>query len=129
MFIQNLSTQQQSQLLSLSKELVGIDGDIDEKESVMISVIEQQCDSNALVEDVNREILPSLFEDNSSKTSLFLELIGLAFSDGTYHEAEEAWLKDLAKELSVSSDVFADMHSWVERQMNLVVEAQKLMEA
>ena len=129
MFVQNLNDTQQSYLLALSKELIGIDGELDEKELAMLQILESQCNDGIEEVDVDFETLTTVFEDQIHKTSLLLELIGLAYSDSAFHETEKKWLEKLIGALGIENSKYQKMVTWVEAQMKLVVDAQELMEA
>lgn len=129
MFVQNLNDTQQSYLLALSKELIGIDGELDEKELAMLQILESQCNDGIEEVDVDFETLTTVFEDQIHKTSLLLELIGLAYSDSEFHETEKKWLEKLIGALGIENSKYQKMVTWVEAQMKLVVDAQELMEA
>ncbi|MEC8328118.1 MAG: TerB family tellurite resistance protein [Pseudomonadota bacterium] len=129
MFVQNLNDTQQSYLLALSKELIGIDGELDEKELAMLQILKSQCNDGIEEIDVDFEMLTTVFEDQIHKTSLLLELIGLAYSDSEFHETEKKWLEKLIGALGIENSKYQKMVTWVEAQMKLVVDAQELMEA
>lgn len=129
MFVQNLNDTQQSYLLALSKELIGIDGELDEKELAMLQILESQCNDGIEEVDVDFETLTTVFEAQIHKASLLLELIGLAYSDSEFHETEKKWLEKLIDALGIENSKYQKMVTWVEAQMKLVVDAQELMEA
>lgn len=127
MFVNNLNPRQQECLLGLSKLLVEADGSLSEKESEILAVIESQCETSVAVVEDPLSALGEYFEDNSSKVALMLELVGIAYADSEYHEAEQALIKKIAGLLNVSFDLLSDIEKWVERQFALVQEAKELM--
>ena len=46
MFIQQLNSVQQAALYSFSKKLISVDGNIDERETILLETIALQCQAN-----------------------------------------------------------------------------------
>lgn len=129
MFVGNLDTEQQQVLLALAKKMAQADSKVVDKEIDILNVIRSQCASHLVVpEKVDIPNLSTLFLTQISKTSLLLELIGVANADGEYHNTEKKITFEVAKSLGFSSELFSDMESWVLRQFALVREANSFME-
>ncbi|HCE2475722.1 TPA: TerB family tellurite resistance protein [Vibrio parahaemolyticus] len=95
MFIQNLEPKQQSALLYLAKEVMDADDELHECEDQVLSLLMSQVDASVTPEAISLEGLSALFDTNSSKASLLLELIGVAHADGDYHHNENALIKKI----------------------------------
>ncbi|HDM8167578.1 TPA: TerB family tellurite resistance protein [Vibrio harveyi] len=127
MFIQNLEPKQQSALLYLAKEVMDADDELHECEDQVLSLLMSQVDASVTLEAVSLEGLSSLFDTNSSKASLLLELIGVAHADGDYHHNENALIKKYAQFLGVTEEKLLKLENWVSKQLSLSVEAQELL--
>lgn len=129
MFIQHLNNEQQATLITFAKKIIAIDGNIDEKEELMLEAIRSQCDDSVNF-DSNPELgeLGSLFEFQHQKVAFMLELIGVAYADETYQDSEKTVIGQIAEVLNISPSLLTDMDNWVKRQMILVNEAKLFME-
>ncbi len=129
MFIQNLNEIQQHALLSLSNQIVSVDGNIDEREIAMLNTLRSRCNST-LNNDIHvkPEQLRGMFETKIQKTSFMLELIGMAFADHDYGSEEKLFLSEIANILDISEVQLEDFENWVQRQFILVQEANRFME-
>ena len=129
MFVGNLDTEQQQVLLALAKKMAKADSKVVDKEIDILNVIRSQCASDLVVpENVDIPNLSALFKTQISKTSLLLELIGVANADDEYHDTEKKITLEVAESLGISAQLFSDMESWVLRQFALVREANSFME-
>ncbi|MFH0270571.1 TerB family tellurite resistance protein [Vibrio jasicida] len=127
MFIQNLEPKQQSALLYLAKEVMDADDELHECEDQVLSLLMSQVDTSVAPEAISLEGLSALFDTNSSKASLLLELIGVAHADGDYHHNENALIKKYAQFLGVTEEKLLKLENWVSKQLSLSVEAQELL--
>lgn len=129
MFISNLSSsKQQSVFLGLAKQLIASDGNIAPKETALLETIQQQITAGVTPSDVSLDTLNNVFECKKSKSSLLLELLGLAHADQDYHVTEKDFLNQVANACGVSENDLRDMESWVVRQLALVSETVQFME-
>lgn len=128
MFIQNLNLEQQSALYHFSKKLITADDHVDERETLLLETIVAQCSDNV---DFNKTFtlveLSTLFSNNSQKVAFLIELIGVGYADQVLEESEDNFIKHIAETINVESQRLDELKSWVQRQMALVVEAQKLL--
>lgn len=129
MFIQNLNEMQQQALLSLSNQIISVDGNIDEREIAMLNTLRSRCNSTLSIDvHVKPEQLRDIFETKIQKTSFMLELIGMAFADNDYGNEEKLFLSEIANVLDISEVQLEDLENWVQRQFILVQEANRFME-
>lgn len=127
MFVQNLNAKQQSVLLYLAKEVINADNNLHESEQDILSIIMSQVESSELLEVIRPEEIASLFDTNMSKASLLLELIGVAYADGDYHNEERALIKKYADTIGISEQQLRNLEDWVSKQLQLTLEVQKLL--
>ena len=128
MFVNHLNPLQQGCLLGLSKLVIEVDGSLSSKETEVFSIIKSQCQDTVSVAEEPMSLIEDCFKDNTSKVSLMLELVGVAYADSEYHENEKALLNNIANKLGLSQDLLQDIETWVERQLALVKEAQVMLE-
>ncbi|QLE07753.1 TerB family tellurite resistance protein [Pseudoalteromonas shioyasakiensis] len=127
MFIQNLDTKQQSALLYLAKEVIDVDEQLHESEEEILSILASQVDASISPESVSLDGLAKLFNTNTSKISLLLELIGVAHADGDYHHKEKGLIHKYADAMNVSEEKLLQVEGWVSKQMSLSLEVQELL--
>ncbi|MFA0210028.1 DNA repair protein [Vibrio artabrorum] len=127
MFIQNLKPKQQSALLYLAKEVMEADDELHECENQVLNLLMSQVDTSVVPEIISLDSLSDLFDTNSSKICLLLEIIGVAHADGYYHHDENALIKKYAQVLDVTEEKLLKLESWVSKQLSLSLEAQKLL--
>ena len=129
MFVQNLNTSQQEILLSMAKQVISVDGIIDEREMNLFYVLKSQCNQDVKDEEsINFEKARELFSTKASKVSLMLELIGVAHADEEYRREEQEFIKKVANSIQISENILCDLENWVKRQIILVKEANLFME-
>lgn len=129
MFIQHLNLEQQSALYHFSKQLIAIDGHIDERETLLLETIVSQCSNNVdLDRTFNLVELSPLFSEHSEKMAFLLELVGVGYADQILVESENNFIKHIAEAIGVDLSLTEQLKDWVQRQMALAIEAQKLLE-
>lgn len=129
MFIQHLNRKQQSALYYFSKQLIAVDGHIDERETLLLETIATQCSSDTdfdaafdLVE------LSTLFSEKPQKMAFLIELVGVGYADQILNESENGFIQHVAETIDVELPQLEEVKDWVQRQMALVTEAQKFLE-
>ncbi len=127
MFINSLSSVQQSAFLSIANQLVSIDGDVDKSERVLMRLYKSQMNVGVVEVECLFESLPLIFDDHKSKMVLIIELIGLACVDGDYDRDEKAFLLEVSGILDINNAKVVKCEEWVERQIALVDEANIIM--
>lgn len=127
MFIQNLDKKQQSVLLYLAKEVMDADEKLHESELEILNILAKQTEGSVSPEVITLEEIAVLFDTNISKSSLLLELIGVAHADGDYHQEENLLIKNYAKALGVSDKKLLMLENWVSKQLELTLEVQELL--
>ena len=128
MFIQNLNTEQQFLLVEMAKTIITSDGKVSDKEQVVLNTILAQVSEEALVlTDVTVADAGRIYDTQTAKSSLLLELLGIALADDDYHDDEEEYLLDIARKISVSAEHLNGLKNWVETLMNHMKKLEPLM--
>ncbi len=127
MFVQNLNSKQQSVLLYLAKEVMEADKNLHDSEQEILTILASQVEQSVLPEAVQLEDIASLFDTSISKTSLLLELIGVAHADGDYHHEENVLIIKYADAIGISEEKLRNLEDWVSKQLQLTLEVQKLL--
>jgi len=128
MFISKLNLEQQSVLLALAERIAAADGVSHEKEALLMAALKAQSHDGVAPATVELSKLAGVFDSQSAKSALMLELLGIAFADSDYHASEKALVNEVASALSIDSELLSDMESWVSRQVLLMQEANGFME-
>jgi hypothetical protein len=127
MFIQNLTREQQEVLLYLGKKIIAADGVLTDSEVEFIDALKSQMPKNTTENEVQYNDLPKIFNTNSSKASLLLELLGVAHADNEFQDSEKEMLIEIASHLHISKDKLFEMNDWVITQLELVKKASIFM--
>lgn len=127
MFVARLNGRQQGLLLTLSKQLIAVDGNVQEKETTLLATLQAQMSPGIEAAEVSQ--LGEDFPTQESKAALLLELLGLAHADEEYHLDEQDFITQIARQIGVGKDLLTEMEDWVMRQFALVREAEEFMES
>lgn len=127
MFIQNLDKKQQSVLLFLAREVIDVDEQLHDSEKEILTILTNQAESSASPEAIELKDLAAIFDTNISRSSLLLELIGVAHADGDYNPDENALIKKYANALDVTEEKLLKLENWVSNQLALSFEVQELL--
>lgn len=127
MFVNGLDKNQQSALLYLSHEVAKADGDLHELQMGLMEVIKAQCEDNVQEQEVTLDELSQVFDNNSAKCSLLLELLGVAHSNNDYDPREKALIGQYAEALSISKNKLKELETWVTKQLALMEEVKQLI--
>lgn len=60
--------------------------------------------------------------------AFLIELVGVAYADQVIEESEDNFIKSVAESLNVDLSIIEELKDWVQRQMALVLEAEKFLE-
>lgn len=129
MFIQHLNDEQQAALYYFSKELIASDGYVDERETLLLEGITAQCNNSANLDktfDIKK--LSEIFSEKAQKMAFLIEFVGVAYADQVIAESEDNFIKSVAESLNVDLSIIEELKDWVQRQMALVLEAEKFLE-
>ncbi|MTI12207.1 hypothetical protein E1189_04000 [Sansalvadorimonas verongulae] len=128
MFIQNLNAKQQFLLVEMAETIITSDGKISENEQVVLNTILAQVSEEAKVlTDVRISDVGRIFDTQTAKSSLLLELLGIALADDEFHDNEEEYLLDVARKISVSAEHLTELKDWVVGLMKHMKKLEPLM--
>ena len=129
MFVQNLNERQQGVLLHYADEVMRTDRSIKAEELMAMDLLRGQTEPGVKAEDVPIEQLPGVFEDRLSRVSFLLELVGMGYADEDFDPEESELVGRIAEVFSLHEDgTIRAIESWVRDELDLMNEAQKLME-
>ena len=129
MFVQNLTERQQGVLLHYADEVMRTDRKIKAEELMAMDLLRSQAEPGVRAEDVPIEQLPGVFEDRLSRVSFLLELVGMGYADEDFDPAESRLVLRIAQVFSFHEDgTMRAIEGWVRDELDLMRDAQKLME-
>ena len=128
MFVDYMTDKQQAALLHFAHEVMRADGALDAEERAQMEVIRVQVRPGVEPEPIPIDSLLKLFDQRAPRVALFLELLGMAYSNEDVDPHQSRLLQAVADALRFDDRDVPAMYSWVERQFSLVREAYALME-
>lgn len=113
MFVDQLSPEQKSALISLFTFVARADGRLDGKEWRYLN---RFCEIHGLTYDINEELVLSEickpFLLHKSKMIALVETVKMALSDLEYGESEQSCLKEIVKCMALDDDIFSTLNQW-----------------
>ena len=133
-YLQMLVGPQRRALMELLAYLSGVDGDVSLEEVMFISETAGQLgvDETAgeLFEAVAQKGIAEVcacFDREDVRTIALAELIGIAFADGHYDEAERAAVREITSVMGVAVQKLERLETWVEQGIEWETEGRRLM--
>ena len=127
MFVDKMTDKQQAALLHFAHEVMMADGVLEADERAQMDVIRKQLRPGVEPEPIPIDSLDELFDQRAPRVALFLELVGMAYSNENLDPHQSQLLQVVADALRFDDRDVSTMYSWVERQFSLVREAADLM--
>ncbi len=129
MFVQNLNERQQGVLLHYADEVMRADRRIDAQELMAMDMLRNQTEPGVKAEDVPICALPDLFEDQISRVSFLLELVGIGYANDDFDPTQSQLVNQIAEVFVFDKNgMIEDIEKWVKDQLALMKQAQRLME-
>ena len=129
MFVQNLNERQQGVLLHYADEVMRADRKIDAAELMAMDMLRNQTEPGVKAEDVPIEELPGLFKERLSRVSFLLELVGMGYANKDFDPTQSELVDRIARVFSFHENgTIEAIEKWVQNELALMKEAQKLME-
>ena len=128
MFVQYLSSQQQSALLHYARKVMCADSVVGAEEQRHLDTLRLQAQPGVEAEDTAISELASLFGDRPSQIVLLLELVGMGYADNEFSAKESKLIGEISAAFDIGARDLASIESWVRRQLLLVEEAHELMD-
>ena len=133
-YLQMLAGPQRRALMELLAWLSAIDGDVSFEEVMFIGETAKQLGvhSNAaeLLEAVTKKGLAPVcacFDQPNVKAIALVQIIGIAFADGTYHDAERRGVRAIAEAMGVAEAKVGRLEDWVEQGLAWEAAGRHLM--
>lgn len=127
MFLHILNDQQQKAFLALARQFIEADKNLAEGErnllELMYAETGQSFDAELPAGDTNA--LLQAFDSRQARSAVLLELIGVGHADDEFHPEESQFIRSVAAAFGVTEERIAQMESWVQRQLQLAVEAEQ----
>ena len=67
------------------------------------------------------------FDSRPTRAAALLEIIGIGHADNEFHPEESGFVRKMASSFGLSDGDVQAMESWVERQLALAQEAERLL--
>jgi len=126
MFLFHLTPAERVTFVGLAKHLIAADGGEGPAETATLSAMAAELGTalgNLPALLPTSEVLGA-FVSRSSKATVVLELLRLAYADGLPHPNEMELLQVIAVGLGISELRLLEMENWVVQQMPLLAEAE-----
>jgi len=112
----------------LAEKMVEADGIVIGREKAALASLKAEMgisDSDGGGRSVDE--LAGVFRSRRSKVATLLELIGLGYSDISFHVSEESLVNSVANQMAITPDELHEIESWVKEHVSLVRRALILM--
>lgn len=125
MFIHDLKPKEKLAFLSLARDLIQCDGEITEKEKPAIDRIclEMGVSPDTKPPFSSRKIAFESIRRREARCKVMLELIGLAYVNGTFPAKEKGLIRSAAKAWKLTNAEVVEMTDWVHSLFGLYHEA------
>lgn len=129
MFLHTMTQTEKLAFVGLARAIVEADGVTHEAERELLRAI--ALEAGARIEDVPPRVvddtLIEAFPTPRSRRAAMLELMGIAFADGSMHRSESAVITDVARQFKIADEDVIWMNRWVARQVGLAAEAERFL--
>ncbi len=119
MFLNQLSYQERKMFLNLSVHVAKADNVLEAKEKELISAYcnEMQLPAVELFEVVPMETITDYFAqaDMHTKKIVLLEILGLAYVDGAYCEAEKNLIKGFVEKIEIPEEDYQKLNELISK--------------
>lgn len=128
MFLSSLSSpEQKAAFMQLAGHVITADGVIHENESHLLGLMRRELDLPDSFQCPALSVEESLahFDTREEQTSVILELVALALSDGSIHPAEHCVIGRAVEVFGYPRERVVSIEDWVRRYCELVKEAAR----
>lgn len=122
MFIHTFNEKQQNAFLYLAKKVIEADSVYSEQEENIMREISTQLPKESYAQYIELSELPELFDSSLIKRQLIIELLGISFSDSSYHHSEILLINKISKILDVNDYEIKFMSQWISKMSDLHLE-------
>jgi hypothetical protein len=132
-FLNILSSEQQTLYLQAARELLDADGAIVSPEAALLEAARTECNVDGLPDRAAvRELLeraPVVLDSAAARNAFLLELAGAIVVDGEASVDEVELMERFADVLNITRDALGDFLAFAERARELVMDGQRLIAA
>ena len=128
MFLELLNEAQRRELLVLAHDVILADRRVHHQETELLSALEHELHVWIDEKDLGRPADLSIFAGKKVKLAALLKLCSLAYIDRSIHPFETAELKRIGGAFKFSADEIQAIDLWGRRHLDLVAEAEALVE-
>lgn len=130
MFLNRLALQEKEAFLKLAHHIAHVDDDFSNKERDIIDkyCMEMQIDDVEWSENsFDLSSVLDVFQEESHKKIVLLEIMALVFSDGHLHQAEEKTLDDIVQHFGLNPNLGVVYKEWAKSILSLFVQGEALI--
>jgi hypothetical protein len=128
MFLNLLENEEKKAFAVLAERMIQTDGIVVGSEAVAIAALKGEMGiASADAGDLSVEELAGVFASRRSKVVALLELIGLGYSDTSFHVTERSLVWTAAAGMGVTADELAHLEGWVQKYVELVRQGMVFM--
>ena len=128
MYLNLLDNDEKLAFAELAEKMIEADGIVIGREVAALASLKAEMgisDADGAGRTVDE--LAGVFRSRRSKVAALLELIGLGYSDISFHVSEESLVNSVANQMAIPPDELHEIESWVKEHVNLVRRALILM--
>jgi len=127
MFLHILNDRQQKAFLALARQFIEADQNLSAGEQNLLELMyaETGLPFETELPTGNLESLLQEFDSRQARSAVLLELIGVGHADDDFHPEESQFIGKAAAAFGVPDERVAQMESWVQRQLQLALEAEQ----
>ena len=128
MYLNLLDTDEKIAFAELAERMVEADGIVIGREAAALASLKAEMGVSGS-DSGGRSVddLAGVFKSRRSKVAALLELIGLGYSDISFHVTEESLVNAVANQMAITPDELQQMEDWVKEHVNLVRRALIMM--
>lgn len=130
MFLNRLTLEEKEAFLHLAHYIAHVDDDFSQKERDIIDkyCMEMQIDDVEWSEEkFQRGAVLDVFQEESHKKIVLLEIMALVFSDGYLHQEEEQTLDEIVKHFGLNPNLGVVYKEWAKSILSLFVQGEALI--
>ena len=128
MYLNLLDTDEKIAFAELAERMVEADGIVIGREAAALASLKAEMGvSGSHSGGRSVDDLAGVFKSRRSKVAALLELIGLGYSDISFHVTEESLANAVANQMAITPDELQQMEDWVKEHVNLVRRALIMM--
>jgi hypothetical protein len=127
MFLHLLNDRQQKAFLTLARQFIEADENLSAGEQNLLELMyaETGLPFETELPAGDMKALLQEFDNRQVRSAVILELIGVGHADDEFHPEESQFIRNVATAFGVPNERVEQMESWVQRQLQLALEAEQ----